>query len=191
MGNNDYFNYEDPFAGLASNSGDISALSMNFDDARFGTMAAGSTDQKDTSFWSYMHSMWNHYQDSRRHWKEAANRARNFQYQGPHFVSSNHRTGKLLAGRFDNEATAYAQEAKAGKDLYEIDATIIAGLKPWELTNSEITTAGARDLTHRGSWVHQLSINAGSMVNNRLRRLERARLLTSHTCRATNARSST
>ena len=44
--NNDVFNYVDPFAGL--------------DDSRIGTLTGD--DQKDTTFWSFMHSMWNHYQ---------------------------------------------------------------------------------------------------------------------------------
>ena len=143
--NNDYFNYDDPFAGLASSSSDMAVAS----DGRFGTMSAGSTDQKDTAFWSFMHSMWNHYQvnfiyylnqsklffqDSRRHWKEAAP-SRNFLYQGPHFVSNNHRTGALLAGRWDQETSAYAQEAKAGKDLYEINSALTAGQQPWLRTD--------------------------------------------------------
>jgi len=46
------------------------------------------------------------------------------------------------------EGAAYAQEAKAGKDLFEINNALTAGQKPWELTNSEITTAGARGFTH-------------------------------------------
>ena len=51
--NNDYFSYDDPFAGLSSSGNDFAVTGTG----KLGTLTTGSQDHKDQLFWGFMHSM--------------------------------------------------------------------------------------------------------------------------------------
>jgi len=110
---NDYgaYSYSDPFTGLAYGAGDVNA-------GKFGVAGPSDTD---TQWWSFMHNMWNHVQDSHRFFKRNKN-SRNWKYPGKagYDVTSNlamttHDGSSFLGGRYDH--SQHTMEGLYGKTL--------------------------------------------------------------------------
>merc|ERR1712003_253613 len=128
---NDYgaYSYSDPFSGLAYGASDVNA----------GKFGIGNVDDTDTQWWSFMHNMWNHVQDSHRFYKQNTN-SRNWNYpiKSGYDVTSNLAPASDLAGR--PSLGQNAMEGLYGKTLYQFltDKGISSAdpkNSPWKVTD--------------------------------------------------------
>jgi len=93
-------------------------LAYGASDVNAGKFGNVNVDDTDTQWWSFMHNMWNHVQDSHRFYKQQ-NDARNWKYPGKtgYDVTSNLAPASDLAGRYDYSQNT--MEGMYGKSLYQ------------------------------------------------------------------------
>ena len=126
------YDYGNPFAGLNNDYFNDMTVGSNGQD-RIGV---AGVDDAETQWWSFMHQMWNHVQDSRREYAEAKP-ARVHSYPSrPGFdVTNNLVDSTALAGNF---ITSNTKDGKHGKGLREI-STAAAHLAPWTALNDNLS----------------------------------------------------
>jgi hypothetical protein len=135
---NDYgsYSYSDPFNGMNYGSNDVS---VGGNDGRFGV---DNVVDSETQWWSFMHRMWNHVQDSHRYYSENK-LSRNFLYpeKAGHNVVSNLASATSLAGRFVTDPVAQtAFEGIRGHNLNDIPAAAGQDVnkQPWKVLDDNL-----------------------------------------------------
>jgi len=130
---NDYgaYSYSDPFSGMDYGASDVS---VGGNDGRFGV---DNVVDSETQWWSFMHRMWNHVQDSHRHYAENKYN-RNFKYPGKagHNVVSNLAPASFLTGRFDVAQTGF--EGRFGKSLFDVAGNTDPNKQPWKVLDDNL-----------------------------------------------------
>ena len=133
-GSNAYgaYDYGNPFAGLNNDYfNDMTVGSDGVD--RFGV---AGVDDAESQWWSFMHQMWNHVQESRRDYAEAKPARVHSYASRPGFdVTSNLVDSTPLAGHFVTNSNL--KDGYHGKGLRELNAAKV-GHSPWDVLNDNI-----------------------------------------------------
>jgi len=131
------YDYGNPFAGL--NNDYFNDVTVGYDGVdRFGV---DNVNDAETQWWSFMHQMWNHVQESRREYAEnKPARLHSYPAKTGFDVTSNLALSTPLAGNWEDPSSS--KDGKYGKGLRELTSEAPA-FSPWNILNDNLAINNA------------------------------------------------